>query len=1057
MSWGMPKNCWKSVCFFPLCVFVFGICVSISAGFVQNKAIQKRVETLFASHNDDVVVEIQRRLTANLASAAGLRSLYATDNHLKRSTFDKYLASVESYPQAPGLRGMGVVERVQRADLPTFLAVQQVNNAPSFSLRSFSNDKLATQLLPDLYVLKFFESAEPNDQIQGIDLGTDPVRRRAIERAVYTGEATLTGVVELARSGPDRIGVLMLVPMYVDGAALSTVTERRASLLGVLLTRIVLNDLFRDLPHVKEGLVTLQIRDNSASAGEPSTFYASPAPPLGTVTKPEFIVSQPLPWLNTRWTVQIASTPKFSASIDHSSVWLRVGVGLLIFFMFALLLRLSGQKRALVEQQTQDLQLEFNRDAERMREFFMATTDWFYETDAVHRFCYFSSNFEHIYGVPQELMLGKTRAELTQFFSLNSSEKMAAHAAALNANQAYLNNEFEVLVVDGASRWISVSAHPYVDAEGQFAGYRGVGRMITQRKQHELALLSAVNTLTDITSNIPPMLYQFHRHLDGSYSMPFCNPSVLNIFGVSAQEAMAKPQTVFDQIHPDDLAMVMKSIDKSAKHLENWAVEYRIKHKVSGQTVWVYGESRPRVMPDGSTFWNGSLTDITESVNIAASLNRAHEQVITANAELTFESAEKGKRAAELVVANEELTFQSLEKGKRAVELVAAKLAAEEANVYKSTFLANMSHEIRTPMNGVLGLLELLKRTELNERQLDYAAKAESSALSLLGIIDDILDFSKVEAGKMRLDPEPFKVSQLVLDLETILSANLRDKPLSLHFEVDPLMPELVIGDANRLKQVLINLGGNAIKFTAQGEVRVSVLIQNRTDREVVLAFEVSDTGIGLSADQQVGIFDSFAQADNSTSRHFGGTGLGLSISQRLVEMMGGQLQVGSELGVGSAFYFSLSLMLPEAKILETLETLETLERPSLQSLDGLRVLLAEDNLINQVVVKTLLEQDGAQVTVAQNGQLAVDALRLTPDAFDVVLMDVQMPLMDGLQATRHIRQQLKLSQLPIIAMTANVLASDYKNCMDAGMNDHIGKPFKVKDLVALMQQFSQR
>ncbi len=1056
MSWGMPKNCWKPVCFLPLCVFVFGICVSIYAGLMQNRLIHQRAVALLISRNDEVVADIQRRLTAKLANTAGLRSLYATDNHLKRSTFDKYLASGESSAAEPGLNGTGVVERVQRVDLPTFLATQQASNAPSFRLRSFSNDKLATQLLPDLYVLKFFESVEPNDRVQGLDIGTDTVRRRAIERAIDTDEATLTGVVQLARSRQDQAGMLLLVPMYVDGEAHSTVTERRASLLGVLLTPIVLADLFKDLPHLSADFVTLKIWDNTASASEPSTLYVSPVAPQGTVTKPEFIVSQPLPWLNARWTVQLASTPKFSASIDHSPVWLRVGAGVLISFLLAFLLRLNGQKRALAEQETQDLQLEIHRDAERAREFFMDATDWFYETDVGHRFSYFSSNFEHIYGVPQALMLGKTRAELSQLFTRNSSEIMATHTATLEAHLPYLNSEFEVLMADGASRWISVSAHPYLDAEGQFAGYRGVGRMITQRKLHELALLNAVNTLTDITSNIPPMLYQFQRHLDGSFSLPFCNPSVMDIFGVSAQEAMANPQAVFDQIHPDDLAMVMKSVDKSAKHLENWAIEYRIKHKVSGHIVWVYGESRPRVMADGSTFWNGSLTDITESVNIAVSLNRAHEQVKTANEELIFESAEKGKRAAELVVANEELTFQSLEKGKRAVELMAAKLAAEAANVYKSTFLANMSHEIRTPMNGVLGLLELLKRTELNDRQLDYAAKAESSALSLLGIIDDILDFSKVEAGKMSLDPEPFKVSKLVLDLETILSANLRGKPLTLHFDVDPLMPDIVIGDANRLKQVLINLGGNAIKFTAQGEVRVSVLIQNRTEREVVLAFEVSDTGIGLSADQQGGIFDSFAQADNSTSRHFGGTGLGLSISQRLVAMMGGQLQVGSELGVGSTFYFSLALGLPDAKTLETLETLETQQSPSLQPLAGLRVLLAEDNLINQVVVTTLLEQDGAQVTVAQNGQLAVDALHASPDAFDVVLMDVQMPIMDGLQATRHIRQQLKLTQLPIIAMTANVLPADYQRCRDAGMNDHVGKPFKVKDLVALMKQFSQ-
>ena len=392
-------------------------------------------------------------------------------------------------------------------------------------------------------------------------------------------------------------------------------------------------------------------------------------------------------------------------------------------------------------------------------------------------------------------------------------------------------------------------------------------------------------------------------------------------------------------------------------------------------------------------------------------------------------------------------------------EYAHATQAAESANVAKSQFLANMSHEIRTPMNGVLGLLTLLKETNLNDQQRDYTQKAEGAAHSLLGILNDILDFSKVEAGKMELDPEPFCMSDVARDMQTILAGNLNGKKVDLTFDLDPALPALVMGDAGRLKQVLINLGGNALKFTALGEVRIRVYVRHLESDNVVLAFEVIDSGIGLSPEQQLRVFAGFSQAEASTSRRFGGTGLGLAISQRLVVLMGGELKVTSSLGAGSTFYFDLKLPLVEQQ--QYVNNESTQSTPSTEvsasglNLAGVRVLLVEDNLINQMVALELLGNQGALVQLAENGQLAIDALIATPAGFDVVLMDLQMPVMDGLQATRHIRQQLKLTRLPIIAMTANVMASDREDCLAAGMNDHIGKPFSIKDLVARLLHFT--
>ena len=385
-------------------------------------------------------------------------------------------------------------------------------------------------------------------------------------------------------------------------------------------------------------------------------------------------------------------------------------------------------------------------------------------------------------------------------------------------------------------------------------------------------------------------------------------------------------------------------------------------------------------------------------------------------------------------------------------ELKEAQEAAEAASSAKSQFLANMSHEIRTPMNAVLGMLKLLRSTTLTPRQLDYGSKAEGAARSLLVLINDILDFSKVEAGKMTLDPRPFKFEEMLRDLSVVLSANVGVKKIDFRFDVDPAVPTGLIGDDMRIQQVLINLGSNAIKFTSQGEVVLRVQALDTSPEGVLLNFSFQDSGIGIALENQAHIFDGFSQAEASTTRRFGGTGLGLSISSRLVKLLGGELKVRSSLGQGSTFFFQIRLPVADLQVTEV----ASIARPQPakrigQRLEGLRLLVVEDNKINQMVAEGLLSQEGAQVTLADNGKLGVDAVANSQPAFDAILMDVQMPVMDGYTATRAIRHDLGMSSLPIIAMTANVMASDRAACLDAGMNDHVGKPFELDHLVELL------
>ena len=381
-------------------------------------------------------------------------------------------------------------------------------------------------------------------------------------------------------------------------------------------------------------------------------------------------------------------------------------------------------------------------------------------------------------------------------------------------------------------------------------------------------------------------------------------------------------------------------------------------------------------------------------------------------------------------------------------ELVHATEAAQDASRSKSQFLANMSHEIRTPMNAILGMLTLLGKTDLTPKQADYAAKSTGAAQSLLGLLNDILDLSKAEAGKMTIDPQPMSLHRLVEDVQVITNAYIDIKPVELLLQVSPDLPEHVLCDALRLKQVLINLCGNAVKFTSEGQVLLSVERQSALTDSVTIKFMVQDNGIGISPESQERIFSGFTQAEASTTRRFGGTGLGLAISQRLIATMGGHLEVQSALGQGSRFYFSLILPIVAEKLSSPAHTHGVI---SPQALSGMHVLVVEDNFVNQQIAAELLEGEGAVVQLANHGQQALDQIAAAPTPFDVVLMDMQMPVMDGLTATRAIRQQWDASALPIVAMTANAMDSDRQACLDAGMNDHVVKPFGLTHLVTVL------
>ena len=553
--------------------------------------------------------------------------------------------------------------------------------------------------------------------------------------------------------------------------------------------------------------------------------------------------------------------------------------------------------------------------------------------------------------------------------------------------------EFRIRRSNGDTREVSSIERAVLDEQGTVNRVIGVNMDVTERHRAENALRESEAQFRQLADNIREV---FFIQTPDPLRTTYMSPAYDEIWGRPRLELYDRPAAWIESVSAEDRERVARVFAQSMQGLPT-EMEFRLM-RPDGSVRWIHSRSFPVLDSKGKFIRAvGIAEDITER-----------------------------RRVLE--------------------EVRSAKAAAEAANQTKSEFLANMSHELRTPLNGIMGITDLALDTELTSQQREYLGMVRSSADSLLMVINDILDFSKIEAGKLDFESIEFNLRRSMEMTMKALAVRAQEKGLELNCHVRPRVPEVLVGDPGRLRQIVVNLVGNAIKFTERGEVKVEVREESVEPGSTLLHFTVTDSGIGIPQEKQSTIFDPFTQADGSTARRYGGSGLGLTISRRLVDMFGGRLWLESLVGKGATFHFTARLGLAVGSGRVVPSSPACVSSPERKT--GLRVLLAEDNLVNQTIVVRLLEKRGHTVRVASDG---FEALKIFKQGrCDLLLMDVQMPHMDGFEATAAIREMEKAGggHFPIIAMTAHAMKGDRERCLAAGMDGYISKPFQIDELL---------
>ncbi|TAN67661.1 MAG: PAS domain S-box protein [Methylobacter sp.] len=999
--------------------------------FYVSQHDSERLESEFNRHAAALKVALEESVLAHINVLRSINSFYSASASVERDEFRIFAAHLLTELQ--GIQALEWSPVVHSFERDAFEKNLSREGYPKFTITERDNNQVVRAgNRPEYVPVSFVEPLQGNDKALGYDLYSNDIRREAINRARDSGEITLSAQLGLIQEQGGQYGLLAFMPVYRNGLPHQTLMERRNHILGYLVEVFRAEDIVTAAfePLDRENL-SYRLIDETVPAAEQVVFSSAPKAvnPVSLQEKGLFgrnfsLASRSVISVGGRsWRFEVFPTLDYFAHHRSDNIWLILLAGMMlnsmvsVFVMVSsgrgrLLLRLVEERTAALVESENRLQCalyDSNKSKEALENVLFAATDVsIIATDADGLITMFNRGAELMLGYSSDEMLAKQTPAI-----IHLAEEIEFRGHELTAELGYPVSGFEIFVLrarqsgqetrewtyvrkDGSQFRVMLVVTPIRDAQGEVSGYLGIAQDITEQYLAQNALEKSEIKLRRLFELSPLGIVM----TDMSGRFIEFNEAFRRICGYSSDE--------------------LKSIDYwtlTPKKYESM----EMRQLQSLRQIGRYGPYEKEYQrKDGAVIplrLNGVLVKGTDNNNYIWSI----VEDISASKEV------------------EEALRQ-------------AKLAADNANRAKGEFLANMSHEIRTPMNAIIGLSYLALNKEISPENRDYLEKIYSASNSLLSILNDILDFSKLEAGRLTIENNPFDLDDILDTIRNLFVDRAKEKRLDFNIDVATDVPRNLIGDTLRLQQVLINLLGNAIKFTEQGQVALKITVRKITSSQVRLLFCVTDTGIGMSDSDLEKLFHPFSQVDGSITRRFGGTGLGLVISRNLLQLMGSEFSVASALGKGSSFSFELvlgvSLLSCQRKPGISISTPEDFGK----LLVGARVLVAEDNLINQQVIREFLNLSGIAVEIANDGNEALALLE--NGVFDAVLMDMHMPGMDGFAATKLIRSQVRFCELPVIALTAGVSNEEYERCMALGMNDFIAKPINPKKLMWTLVQW---
>ena len=971
---------------------VLGVCGSIVLSLLIAAESERAAEARFAARCDRIATATQKHFDVIASGLRWARGVFAASRTVERDEFRAYAKSRELESEFPGALGIGFIEPVSRRGLDAFEAAARADGAPDFAVATGGD-------ADDLFVVKFMEPSSIAPALVGRDIGANPELCRAAERATLTGETVLGGGDADPRDPGDLI---LMSPVYRQGTDPLTPEARRAALIGWVGAPIAPASVFAGLDAMLDGGVAVVATEIDQSGRETQLFRSDDElrdSAGGDVRA--YRRSSSVTIGDRIWTLGFRSTPTFARSIDTRTSHAALGTGVLVTILFAAFSwsTITARSRAaqLAAEMTADLARAKDRAETALREIdalrhAIDRTAIVSVTDPSGVITEVNDTFCSISGWSREELIGKTHRIVN---SGHHGKEFWAEAWRTIRNGGVFSSEVCNRRKDGSLYWVAAVIVPFRSTSGEITKYVSIRHDITTRKAAEERIAASERQFRALADSTPALIWV----VGPDAKCTWVNRGWREFTGRTMEEESGDGW--IEGVHPDDRTRCFDTFIDAFRRRAVFEFEYRLRRS-DGEQRWVLDRGAPHVGANGEFLgYVGLAIDVTEMRELRE--------------------------------------------------------AALAANTAKSEFLANMSHEIRTPLTAILGYAEILRDDGdlliAPERRVATIDTIRSAGGHLLTVINDILDLSKIESGKMTVEKIETDLPRLIGQTAALIRPRAAEKGVALDCVGETLLPRFVLTDPTRLRQILMNLIGNAAKFTDSGAVRLRVGVDGATAGER-LVVDVEDTGPGMSEEEAARLFGVFAQADSSVTRRFGGAGLGLAISRRLARLLGGDVElVRTAPGAGSTFRFAMPLKVVGGAERVELRSGERAVEPALQeegapALSG-RILVAEDGRDNQKLIQFILTRFGAEVELAENGRVALEMIAAAESAgrpYDLLLTDMQMPEMDGYSLARTLRGLGRT--LPIVALTAHAMAEDRDKCLAAGCDDYTTKPVDRKHLI---------